>query len=123
MEDIPLTTLPPALVISHGPGGLGTVRSLARCGVRVTVIAYDTRDPVLRSRYPVKKYIVPGDPTDKDSELLNLLRGLPADGAVLLFTSDQLVSLISCNDVGVARLQRQHSVQFTFSFIPTTMTN
>jgi predicted ATP-grasp superfamily ATP-dependent carboligase len=98
MEDIPLTTLPPALVISHGPGGLGTVRSLARCGVRVTVIAYDTRDPVLRSRYPVKKYIVPGDPTDKDSELLNLLRGLPADGAVLLFTSDQLVSLISSNE-------------------------
>ena len=93
-----MTTLPPALVLSHGPGGLGTVRSLARRGVRVTAVAYDTSDPVLHSRYPVRKYAVPGDPADKDSEILNLLRGLPADGAVLLFTSDQLVSLISNNE-------------------------
>jgi len=92
-----LTTLLPAVVVSHGSGGLGTVRSLARRGVPVIAVAYDATDPVLRSRYPVKKYVVPGDASEKNAEILSLLRGLPADGAVLLFTSDQLVSLVSNN--------------------------
>jgi len=94
----PLNTLPPAVVLSDGPGGLGTVRSLARRGVRVTAVARDASDPVLRSRYPVKKYVVPGAPVEKGPYFLSLLRDLPADGAVLLFTSDQLVSLISRNE-------------------------
>ena len=87
--------------MSHGPGGLGTVRSLARRGVPVTVIAFDENDPVLRSRYPVRKYVVPGDADPvavKEREILDLLRSVPADGTVLLFTSDLLVSLVSNNE-------------------------
>ncbi len=87
--------------MSHGPGGLGTVRSLARRGVRVTAIAFDETDPVLHSRYPVRKYVVPGDADEvavKEREILNLLRSLPGEGTVLLFTSDLLVSLVSTNE-------------------------
>lgn len=91
--------LPPAVVITHGPGGLGTVRSLARCGINVTAIAYDQTDPVLWSRYPKKKITVPGtEPEEKDIHILEILRELPNDGAALFFTSDQLVSLISKNE-------------------------
>ena len=91
--------LPPAVVLSHGPGGLGTVRTLARCGVNVTAIAYDETDPVLWSRYPARKVIVPGEePAEKDSHILDLLRAFPHSGAALFFTSDQLVSLISKNE-------------------------
>lgn len=91
--------LPPAVVLTHGPGGLGTVRSLARRGISVTAIAYDETDPVLWSRYPKKKVVVPGiEPEEKDTHILEILRELPDDGAALFFTSDQLVSLISNNE-------------------------
>ena len=35
-----MTNLTPAVVLSHGPGGLGTVRSLCRRGIPVTAVAF-----------------------------------------------------------------------------------
>ena len=93
-----MTDLAPAVVLSHGPGGLGTVRSLARRGIEVFVITYDESDPVLHSRYPVKKELAIGD-TDREKELdiLSKLNNLPDQGAVILTTSDRMVSFISSN--------------------------
>jgi len=93
-----LTDLAPAVVLSHGPGGLGTVRSLARRGIEVLVITYDESDPVLHSRYPVKKELAIGD-TDREKELdiLSKLNNLPDQGAVILTTSDRMVTFISSN--------------------------
>jgi predicted ATP-grasp superfamily ATP-dependent carboligase len=86
----------PAVVLSHGPGGLGAVRSLARRGVRVTVISYDATDPALRSRYPAERFCLQGDSGEqKELHLLTLLRNLPERNAVILTTSDQMVSFIS----------------------------
>ena len=86
----------PAIVLSHGSGGLGTVRSLARRGIQVTAIVFEASDPVLYSRFPARTILVPGD-NDKDKELqvLKILDSLPKNGAVLMATSDRLVSLIS----------------------------
>lgn len=91
-----MTDLAPAVVLSHGPGGLGTVRSLARRGIEVIVIAYDDTDPVLHSRYPVTKEIAIGA-TDRKKELdiLSKLNNLPDQGAVILTTSDRMVTFIS----------------------------
>jgi len=86
----------PAIVLSHGPGGLGTVRSLARRGIKVTAIAFEASDPVLYSCFPVRTIVVPGDNDEaKEAHLLNILNSLPKNGAVLMATSDRLVSLIS----------------------------
>lgn len=93
-----MTDLAPAVVLSHGPGGLGTVRSLARRGVEVIVIAYDDTDPVLHSRYPAKKQIAIGDTDgEKESDILLKLNKMPDQGAVILTTSDRMVSFISSN--------------------------
>jgi len=89
----------PAIVLSHGPGGLGTVRALARRGVRVTAVAFEAGDPVLRSRYPARKYVVPGEsPSEKDVHVLEFLGNLPAEEQVLLWTSDRLIALVSGNE-------------------------
>jgi D-aspartate ligase len=86
----------PAVILSHGGGGLGTVRSLARRNVPVTVIAYECDDPVLHSRCPALKIAVPGTTDDaKEAELLSILEELPEDRAVLMSTSDRLVTLMS----------------------------
>ena len=86
----------PAIVLSHGSGGLGTVRSLARRGIKVTAIAFEATDPVLYSRFPVRTIVVPGDnEEEKERNVLVILNSLPNNGAVLMATSDRLVSLIS----------------------------
>lgn len=88
--------LVPAVVLSHGPGGLGAVRSLARRGVRVTALAYDHNDPVLRSRYPSRKIAVAGrDDDEKEAFILNFLTAMPDQGAVILTTSDRAISFLS----------------------------
>lgn len=97
----------PAVVLSHGPGGLGTVRSLARRGVDVTAVAYDHSDPVLRSRYPVRKHVLKGEAAaEKDEHILDLLGRLPEEGGVLLWTSDQVVSLVSRNQLELRKKYR-----------------
>jgi predicted ATP-grasp superfamily ATP-dependent carboligase len=86
----------PAIVLSHGSGGLGAVRSLARRGVRVIAIAFEASDPVLHSRFPAQTIVVPGNnDRDKERHVLEILNSLPNNGAVLMATSDRLVSLIS----------------------------
>jgi len=86
----------PAVVLSHGAGGLGTARSLARRGISVTAIAFEASDPILHSRFPARKFAIFGDDDEaKELRLLEILKGLPDDGAALMATSDRLVSLIS----------------------------
>ena len=86
----------PAIVLSHGQGGLGAVRSLARCGIQVLAIAFDASDPVLYSRHPVQIIVVPdGNDEDKEQHVLEILDSLPNNDSVLMTTSDRLVSLIS----------------------------
>ncbi len=93
-----MTDIAPAVVLSHGAGGLGTVRSLARRGIEVIVIAYDDTDSALHSRYPVKKELAIGDTDgEKELDILSKLNNLPDQGAVILTTSDRMVSLISSN--------------------------
>jgi predicted ATP-grasp superfamily ATP-dependent carboligase len=86
----------PALVLSHGPGGLGATRSLSRLGVPVTTVIYEDHDPARYTRLSSKKVFVCGnDHAEKESNLLELLRRLDMDGAAILTTSDRLVSFVS----------------------------
>ncbi|MEX2495792.1 MAG: hypothetical protein WD448_06870 [Woeseia sp.] len=88
--------LAPAIVLSHGPGGLGTVRSLARRGVAVSAIAWDADDVVLHSRHAARTFALEGDDdAEKEQHLLTLLRSLPEREAVILTTSDLLVAFLS----------------------------
>lgn len=90
-----MTSQTPAVVLSHGTGGLGAVRALGRRGVKVTAIAYDSTDPVLKSRYAEKCYLVEGTNGEKEAQILQILDDLPAHGAALLTNSDRLVDLMS----------------------------
>ena len=86
----------PAIVLSHGAGGLGAVRSLARHGVKVLAIAFEASDLVIHSRFPAQIIVIPGDDDEKkERHVLELLDSLPNNDAVLMPTSDRLVSLIS----------------------------
>jgi len=86
----------PAVILSHGEGGLGAARSLARRGIDITAIAYDADDAILYSRRPAKRLSVSGGTHDeKERQILEILRSLPHEGAALLTTSDRLVTLIS----------------------------
>ena len=86
----------PAIVLSHGAGGLGAVRSLARHGVKVLAIAFEASDLVIHSRFPAQIIVIPGDDDEKkERHILELLDSLPNNDAVLMPTSDRLVSLIS----------------------------
>ena len=51
----------PALVLSHGPGGLGATRSLGRLGVPVTAVVYDHQDPVRYSRLASRTLFIEGN--------------------------------------------------------------
>ncbi|MFQ5609913.1 MAG: hypothetical protein ACE5F8_06545, partial [Woeseiaceae bacterium] len=85
-----------AVILAHGSGGLGALRSLARRGVAVTVIAFDPSDVIMYSRHADRKLIVTGDTDEaKEQRLLQILRELPSQGAALMATSDRLVSLRS----------------------------
>jgi predicted ATP-grasp superfamily ATP-dependent carboligase len=87
---------PPAVILSHGSGGLGAVRSLARQGIESIVIAYEESDVTLLSRYPSSKTVLRGD-TDREKEehALRILRELPVDSAVILTNSDRMVAVIA----------------------------
>jgi len=87
-----------AIVLSHGAGGLGAVRSLARRGVNVVAIAFVATDPVVHSRFPVRTIVVAGsDDEAKEQQVLEILDALPDHNSVLMATSDRLVTLISDN--------------------------
>lgn len=85
-----------AIVLSHGPGGLGAVRSLGRRGVEVCAIAFEDSDPVLHSRHAATKLMVHGDDDDaKEARLLELLQERPGNGAAMLTSSDRLVAFMA----------------------------
>lgn len=88
----------PAIVLSHGTGGLGAVRALARRGIAVTTIAFDATDPSLDSRYPQESFRLYGTDEEREKRLLQILDDMPAQGAVILTNSDRLVELISRNE-------------------------
>lgn len=84
------------------------MRSLARRGVRVTAIAFEASDPVLRSRLAATRLVVPdcGD-DEKEAYLLDMLRNLPgADGAAILTSSDRLVAFLSRHEQELHRKYR-----------------
>jgi len=88
--------LAPAVILSHGIGGLGTARSLARRGVQVTAIVFEASDPIMYSRLPARKIIVTGESeSEKEKQLLGILGDLSGEGAALMASSDRLVSLMS----------------------------
>lgn len=82
-------------MLSHGTGGLGAARALARRGVAVTSIAYDATDPSLDSRYPQETFVVAGSDHEREARILEILDGMPNQGAVILTSSDRLVELLS----------------------------
>ena len=59
-------------------------------------LAYDDTDPVLWSRHAARRQRIEGE-TDQQKErhLLSLLADMPDEGAVIVTTSDRLVSLVS----------------------------
>ncbi len=93
----------PAIVLSHGTGGLGAVRALARRGIAVTTIAYDATDPSLDSRYPQSSIRLYGTDDEREKCLLKILDEMPAQGAVILTNSDRLVELISRHEEALRR--------------------
>lgn len=96
-------------MLSHGAGGLGAVRSLARQGIDVTVIAYDRADVVLQSRYPSRKFLLHGETDDeKERHALKILRDLPGSDAAILTNSDRMVAVM-------ARERQELSVKYRFA--------
>jgi predicted ATP-grasp superfamily ATP-dependent carboligase len=99
--------LAPAVVLSHGPGGLGTVRSLARRGVDVTALLLETSDTTRYSRCASKVVdVAAGDNAQRDARMLSVLSELDRDGAAILATSDVGVSFLSRNRDELARKYR-----------------
>lgn len=90
--------LPPAVILAHGPGGLGAARSLGRRGVRVLAVAFGASEPVVGSRWPARTYVLsPGLPEEKERELIEILLPLGDSGPALLCTSDRMIEFISRN--------------------------
>ena len=97
----------PAVILSHGPGGLGAARTLARRGVKVIAIAFEDSDPVLHSRHPKEAIRVRGvDPSEREGNVLQILRDLPYEGAAILPTSDRLVAFLSNHRAELSRKYR-----------------
>lgn len=99
--------LMPAVVLSHGPGGLGAVRSLARRGVDVTAVLLETSDTARYSRFASKVIdVAASDNAKRDARMLSVLSQLDRDGAAILATSDAGVSFLSRNRDELARKYR-----------------
>lgn len=85
----------PAVVLAHGPGGLGAVRCLARKGIPVTVIAYGRDEAVIGSRWPARTLVATGSDCQKERQIPGILAGLDLGEAALLATSDRMVELMA----------------------------
>jgi D-aspartate ligase len=93
-----MKSLVPAVILSHGPGGLGTIRALARRGVEVTALLLEESDTARYSRYALKVIdVAEADSAQRDKKMLRVLRELPCGGAVILTTSDVGVAFLSRN--------------------------
>ena len=99
--------LAPAVVLSHGPGGLGTVRTLARRGVDVTALLLEASDTSRCSRWASMVIDVSAaDNAQRDATMLSVLNELDREGAAILTTSDVGVSFLSRNRDELARKYR-----------------
>ena len=88
----------PAVILSHGPGGLGAVRSLARRGVEVTALLLETSDTARYSRHAARVIDVSAaDDAIREQQMLGALRELDRHGAAILTTSDVGVNFLSRN--------------------------
>jgi D-aspartate ligase len=93
---------PPAVVLAADINGLGVVRSLHAAGVPTIAVATDARDPVLRSRLPLGKWLVPAGP-EPDQALMDTLTLVAGERPVLIPTSDAYVSFMLRNREALAR--------------------
>jgi predicted ATP-grasp superfamily ATP-dependent carboligase len=84
---------PPAVVLAADINGLGVVRSLHSAGVPTIAVATDARDPLLRSRLPVGKWLVPAAP-DAEQALLDTLTLIAGERPVLIPTSDAYMAFM-----------------------------
>jgi D-aspartate ligase len=82
----------PAVVLAVDINGLGVLRSLHRAGIPTIAVATDPRDPVLKSRLPMGKWLVP--PGEPDKALLDTLTLITGARLVLIPTSDAHVSFL-----------------------------
>lgn len=88
----------PAVILSHGSGGLGTVPSHARRGIKVPALLLEQCDTVRYSRYADTVIDVWGaDDLQRDARMLDALRNLDCREAAMLTTSDVGVSFLSRN--------------------------
>jgi D-aspartate ligase len=93
---------PPAVVLAVDINGLGVVRSLHAAGIPTIVVATDPGDPVLHSRLPVGKWLVPAA-RDPQRALLDTLTLITGHRPVLVPTSDGFVSFMLRHREALAR--------------------
>lgn len=85
-----------AVVLTDNRGGLGAARSLGRRGVAIVAVVWNADDLLLASRVPKRSIVVQGNSErSKELHLLAILMGLEEEGAVLITTSDRMISFIA----------------------------
>jgi D-aspartate ligase len=102
----------PAVVLAGDINGLGVVRSLDEAGIRSIAVTMFPRDPVLSSRLPWRKLLVP--PARPISQALLQTLSWVSEGCVLIPTSDENVSFMVENRTALAR-------QFAFCLPPSAV--
>lgn len=89
------------VILASGFNGLGAVRSLDAAGFSVIVVAPTRTDLALRSRIPVRKYVVPPS-DDWPRDLLRLLDGINlTDRAPILPCSDMAANFLAQNQAAL----------------------
>lgn len=102
-----MTEMAPAVILSHGPGGLGAIRSLGRHGVAVTALLLEESDTARYSRFTDRVFnVADADNVQRDARMLDVLRNLECAGAAILTTSDVGVSFLSENRDELSRKYR-----------------
>jgi predicted ATP-grasp superfamily ATP-dependent carboligase len=93
----PESDVVPAVVLTRGINGLGVVRGLTMHAIPVSIITDLPDDPVLYSRYPVKKFVIENC-SEKDSAILNILESnFTQKKHFLLGTSDEFIEFMNRN--------------------------
>jgi D-aspartate ligase len=93
---------PYAVVLAADINGLGVVRSLHSAGIPTIAVATDPQDPVLRSRLPAGKWLVPAG-SDPEQALMDTLTLIAGERPVLVPTSDAYVSFMLQHREALAR--------------------
>lgn len=82
------------VILASGANGLGAIRSLAKNGLKVGVIAESPDDVSLLSRYPVWKASLPAGDMSA-AATMSALSAAKGTNAVIIPTSDRMVSVLS----------------------------